>query len=229
MGALIMLKSMRIGLLAVGIALVAACAGTSTTEETYDGLVRVPEARFGDVYQLPGADLSGYGALGLAPCEVAFRKNWLRDQNSASMDLGSRLTQQDVDTIRDALAAECDRYFREALLQAPAYDLVETFDNGEAVLVLRPSIINLDINAPDTMSAGWSRSYTTSAGEMTLSLEAVDGTTGQVLVRVIDRRRGSDSGRMEWTNGVTNRAEADRILRRWAGQLRKGLDATLRQ
>ena len=224
-----MLKSVRIGLLAIGIALVAACASTSTPEETYDGLVRVPEARFGDVYQLPGADLSGYRALGLAPCEVAFRKNWLRDQNSASMDLGSRLTQQDVDSIRDALAAECDRYFREALLQAPAYDLVETFDNGEAVLVLRPSIINLDINAPDTMSPGRSRSYTTSAGEMTLSLEAVDGTTGQVLVRVVDRRRGSDSGRMEWTNGVTNRAEADRILRRWAKQLRSGLDATLRQ
>jgi hypothetical protein len=224
-----MLKSVRIGLLAIGIALVAACASTSTPEETYDGLVRVPEARFGDVYQLPGADLSGYRALGLAPCEVAFRKNWLRDQNSASMDLGSRLTQQDVDSIRDALAAECDRYFREALLQAPAYDLVETFDNGEAVLVLRPSIINLDINAPDTLSPGRSRSYTTSAGEMTLSLEAVDGTTGQVLVRVVDRRRGSDSGRMEWTNGVTNRAEAARILRSWAGQLRKGLDATLRQ
>ena len=41
--------------------------------------------------------------------------------------------------------------------------------------------------------------------------------------------RGSDSGRMQWTNGVTNRAEADRILRRWAEQLRKGLDATVRQ
>ena len=224
-----MLKAMRIGLLAAGISLVAACAGTSGTEETYDGLVRVPEARFGEVYRLPGADLSGYEALGLAPCEVAFRRNWLRDQNSASMDLGSRLTQQDVDKIRDALAAECDGYFRQALLQPPAYDLVDTFDNGEAVLVLRPSIINLDINAPDTMSAGRSRTYTTSAGEMTLSLEAVDGTTGQVLVRVIDRRRGSDSGRMQWTNGVTNRAEADRILRRWAEQLRKGLDATVRQ
>ncbi len=223
-----MLNAMRIGLLATGISLVAACAGTSSTEETFDGLVRVPEARFGEVYRLPGADLSGYEALGLAPCEVAFRRNWLRDQNSATMDLGSRVTQQDVDNIRDALAAQCDGHFRQALLQPPPYDLVDTFDDGEAVLVLRPSIINLDINAPDTMSASRSRSYTTSAGEMTLSLEAVDGTTGQVLVRVIDRRRGSDSGRMQWTNGLTNRAEADRILRRWAEQLRKGLDATLR-
>ena len=223
-----MLKAMRIGVLAAGLVLVAACAGTSTTDETYDGLVRVPEAKFGEVYRLPDADLSGYEALGLAPCEVAFRKNWLRDQNSASMDLGSRVTQQDVDKIRDALGAECDSYFRQALLEAPAYDLVETFDNGESVLVLRPSIINLDISAPDKMSPGRSSSYTTSAGEMTLLLEAVDGTTGQVLVRVIDRRRGSDTGRLQWTNGVTNRAEADRILRRWAGQLRKGLDATVR-
>ena len=92
------------------------------------------------------------------------------------------------------------------------------------VLVLSPSIINLDINAPDTMSAGRSRSYTTSAGEMTLSLEVSDATTGEVLYRIVDRKRSRDTGRMEWTTSVSNKAEAERTLNRWADLLRQGLD-----
>ena len=62
----------------------------------------------------------------------------------------------------------CDEKFREALLADPAYKLVDAFSDGEAVLILRPSIIDLDVNAPDMQSANVSRSYTTSAGEMTL-------------------------------------------------------------
>jgi hypothetical protein len=205
-------------------AYLSACASTQPPAETHDGLVLQPGSKFGEVYLLPNASLEGYEEFGLTHCEVAFRKNWLRDQNTTRMDLSSRVTQQDVDRIKDALGAECDKYFREALQAPPPYPLVDAFDNGEAVLVIRPSIINLDINAPDIMSPGVSRSYTTSSGEMTLSLELVDGTTGQVLARVVDRRRGRDTGRLEWTNGVTNRAEADRTLKRWAGMLREGLD-----
>jgi hypothetical protein len=200
-----------------------ACASTAP-QETHDGLVLKPDTAFAEVYVRPGASLEDYQEYGLANCEVAFRKNWLRDQNSNRVNLSSRVTQEDVDSIKDSLGEECDKYFKEALQTPPAYPLAASFDSGEAVLVLHPSIINLDINAPDTMSAGMSRSYTTSTGEMTLLLELFDGTTGEILVRVVDRRRGMDSGRLEWTNGVTNRADADRALRRWGQMLRKGLD-----
>jgi hypothetical protein len=96
------------------------------------------------------------------------------------------------------------------------------------VLVLRPAIINLDIAAPDVMAAGRQRSYTTEAGQMTLVLEGVDGTTGEILVRVVDRRRAMDTGRLQWTNSVTNQAEARRMLNRWASQIREGLDEATR-
>jgi hypothetical protein len=129
-----------------------------------------------------------------------------------------------VDRIKDNLGALCTEKFAAALLVDPAYNLVDSFDDGEPVLVLSPSIINLDINAPDTMSAGRSRSYTTSAGEMTLSLEVSDATTGEVLYRIVDRKRSRDTGRMEWTTSVSNKAEAERTLRRWADLLRQGLD-----
>jgi hypothetical protein len=169
-------------------------------------------------------DLAVYDSYGLAPCEVAFRKNWQRDQNSSRLNLSSRITQKDVDRIKDKLGEACEQYFREALEQAPPYPLVESFSDGEQVLVLRPAIINLDIAAPETRSAGMQRTYTTEAGEMTLLLELFDGTTGEILVRVIDRQRSRESSYMQWTSSVTNQAEAKRVLSRWADQLRKGLD-----
>lgn len=204
--------------------ILSACASNSTTPQTYDGLELLPDTKFGEVYKRPGADLGSYQSFGLESCEVAFKKNWLRDQNNSRLDLGNRVTQKDVDRIKDTLSAECEKYFRAALGEAPPYQLVDSFSDGEGVLILRPSIINLDIAAPDTRSAGMQRTYTTQAGEMTLVLELLDGTTGETLVRIVDRFRGRDTIRLQWSNSVTNQAEARRALSRWAGQLRKGLD-----
>ena len=209
-------------MLSISIAFLGAC--TSVPEQTHDGLTLVPGSKFDQVYKKPGADLASYQEFGLEACEVAFKKNWQRDQNQNRVDLSNRVTQKDVDRIKDSLSAACDEKFRDALLEAPAYPLVDNFSDGEAVLILRPAIINLDVNAPDVRTAGINRSYTTSAGEMTLSLELVDGTTGDVLARVVDRKRGMDSGRMEWTSSVSNKADADRTLRRWASVMRQGLD-----
>ncbi|MEH6587613.1 MAG: DUF3313 family protein [Halioglobus sp.] len=208
----------------MGILFLGACASTKPEPVTQDGLVLQESTKFQEVYLLPGADLSSYKSFGIATCEVAFRKNWLRDQNSSRLDLSNRVTQKDVDSIKDALGQACDRHFLEALQAAPPYDVTDQFDDGEAVLIVRPSIVNLDINAPDTMSSSMNRSYTTSAGEMTLALELVDGTTGQVVATARDRRKGMDTGRLQWTNGVTNKADSDRALKRWAGMLRDGLD-----
>ncbi|MCB1843059.1 MAG: DUF3313 family protein [Halioglobus sp.] len=204
--------------------LLAGCAASQPEQTTHDGLVLDASIKHADVYKKPGATLEGYPAYGLVPCQVAFKKNWLRDQNRDRLDLTNRVTQKDVDRIKDTLSGQCDAYFRAALAEAPAYPVVEEFSEGEQVLILRPSIINLDINAPDTLSAGMSRSYTTSAGEMTLLLEAIDGTTHETLFRVVDRKRAMDTGYLQWTNSVTNKADADRALKRWASQLRKALD-----
>lgn len=211
---------------AIALLVISGCAGSQSSAPavTSDGLQLVPDTKFGEVYQRPGVDLAGFTEFGVEDCRVSFKKNWLREQNDNRLDLSNRVTQRDVDRIKDNLGALCTEHFTAALLTDPAYNLVDGFDDGEQVLVLSPSIINLDINAPDTMSAGRSRSYTTSAGEMTLSLELSDATTGEVLYRIVDRKRSRDTGRMEWTTSVSNKAEAERTLRRWADLLRQGLD-----
>lgn len=214
---------------------VVGCATTPTKNsnlptETADGLQLQPSSDAGAVYIRPGVDFSEYDEVGLVPCKVTFRKDWMRDQNRDRLSLDNRVTQKDVDRILDGLTRECDKYFRAALEEDPAYKLVDSFEEGEAILIIAPAIVNLDVNAPDLRSAGVTRTYTTSAGEMTLLLDIIDGTTRQSLAQVADRQQDPDfGGTMQWSNSVTNRADADRVLKAWSTRLRQGLDRVVRQ
>jgi 6-phosphogluconate dehydrogenase len=93
------------------------------------------------------------------------------------------------------------------------------------VLRVRAGIANLYVNAPDTMSAGRTRTYAVSAGEMTLVAELLDSETGSIVSRVIDRREAQGTGTMTLTNSVVNAAEARSIASSWARILRSRLDA----
>ncbi len=56
-------------------------------------------------------------------------------------------------------------------------------------------------------------------------MEVRDAPSGQLLARVVDRRRADDAGgRLQWTNSVTNRADAREMKSVWAKKLRDGLD-----
>jgi hypothetical protein len=96
---------------------------------------------------------------------------------------------------------------------------------GADVLRLQIGIADLYVNAPDTMSPGRSRTYTLSAGEMTLVGELIDSESGQVISRVIDRREARNTGTMQLTNSVVNAQEARAIAASWARILRSRLDA----
>ncbi len=68
------------------------------------------------------------------------------------------------------------------------------------------------------------RSYSESAGEMTLNLELFDSLTGDKIVKATDRKRDWDRGYMEWRTSVSNRADARRMMTSWAKALRNALD-----
>jgi len=91
------------------------------------------------------------------------------------------------------------------------------------VLVLRPALVNVVVTAPDLMSANMSATVVRSAGQMTLLLELWDPGSNTILARVLDAQADEGIGRM--ANRVTNTAAAQDILRAWAQELRKRLDA----
>ena len=98
------------------------------------------------------------------------------------------------------------------------------FESGEDVLQIKPAIIGLDIVAPEHGAPGISRTYSETAGEMTLYMELYDSVSGAMLAKALDRKEDRRTGYFEWQNRVTNRAAANRILKVWANVLKEGLD-----
>jgi len=106
------------------------------------------------------------------------------------------------------------------------FDLVYilySFARNERVRV-KTNIVNLYVAAPDTGAAGPTRTYTISAGEMSLVAELYDSETGEVLARVVDRREARRSDQLQYTNSVTNQGDFREIASGWARILRSGLD-----
>jgi hypothetical protein len=54
------------------------------------------------------------------------------------------------------------------------------------VLIVRSAIINLDVEAPDTMQAGMNGTVAASAGQMTLYAELYDSVSNQMIGKVMD-------------------------------------------
>ena len=200
---------------------------------SHDGLSLQESAGFGAVYARDGVVLDDYDRFAVEDCTVAFRANWLRDQNRGRRPLTHRVEPKDMAAIRDSVATLCDEAFRDMLAVDPPYKVVDSGKTGATTLLLRPAIVDLDVVAPDLRDIGLLRTFTTGAGAMTLRLEVVDGHTGETLFRVIDRQRdvaSMDTGTgLRWSNRVTNRLEAQRMLRHWAKHLRDGLDRVMRQ
>jgi len=188
-------------------------------EVTEEGLHLVKDSKLALVYAVPDADLNGYHRIWLVEPYIAFKKNWKRDQNRSR---GIRVTDQDMEKIRTRLTSEFTSVFAEVLQENDGYELAE--ERADDVLIIRPAIINLDVNAPDTMSAGRSTTFASYAGEMTLYLEAFDSQTNALIAKALDRRFDRNSGFVTWQSSVSNAQAARRILRGWAQTLRDGLD-----
>jgi hypothetical protein len=127
-----------------------------------------------------------------------------------------------MEKMKARLVTEFNEVFTEVLQEGGGYEIVE--EAAEDVLILRPAIINLTTNAPETMTSAGVRSYAESAGEMTLYLEAFDSQTNALIAKGMDRRRDRNSGWMTWQTSVSNKAAAKRILKGWAEVLRDALD-----
>ena len=95
---------------------------------------------------------------------------------------------------------------------------------GPDVLRVSTAVVNLFLNAPDTMSPGRSRTFTANAGEATLVIEVRDSPTNALLGRVVDRRETLDSGGMQMATSVSNLSDFRMLFKQWATTSAKGLD-----
>jgi hypothetical protein len=199
--------------------------GYSATKEapktTDDGLELKTQTKRRIVYVKPGATLTQYRRFALTDCHIEFSKKWLDDYNRTQRDPSRRITESDLEKAKKDLAAQFRKIFTEELMKG-GYTVSETA--GPDVLVLRPALVNIAVNAPDVRTPGRSATYATSAGEMTLYLELWDGGSNAIVGRVMDAKADDEFYGQRMTS-VDNRAAADQLMRMWAVEVRKKLDA----
>ncbi len=202
-------------------------AAKELPKTTHDGLELVENTKLRAVYMTKGASLDQYKRVALLDCYVAFTKNWQRDYNSNTVGLDRRISDKEMETIKNRVAAEFKKVFTAELETKGGYEIVDR--TGADVLVIRPAIINLDVTAPDQMTAGMSRTYTADSGQMTLYMELYDSVSNSIIARVIDPEGARGSGFTMRADRVSNTADADRIMRKWADILRGHLGAVTKK
>ena len=169
------------------------------SDVTEDGLVRVPSSRKAGVYRLPDATFAQYRRVMLTPAPVTFRKN--RDR----MKAGALKP-----TDRERISAELTRLFHEELVA----ELVERggFEIAESpapdVLQIAPSILDVDMSAPDAGTSPGTSSFVRTAGSMTLIVELRDAASGVTVGRIIDYEKARETTELQLANQVTNSEEA---------------------
>jgi hypothetical protein len=188
------------------------------SEFTIEGLQLVEDSNLALVYAQPDIEWGQYSKIYLDDAYIAFKKNWQRNYNRDHTD---RISADDMTKIKMELSGLFRDVFTQTLEEG-GYELV--FESGEDVLQIKPAIIGLDIVAPEHGAPGMSRTYSETAGEMTLYMELYDSVSGAMLAKALDRKEDRRTGYFEWQNRVTNRAAANRILKVWANVLKEGLD-----
>ena len=186
----------------------------------WDGLVQVKAKRLDLVYLQPGADFRGYTKVILAPTELAFEKNWQRDQNRTSRALSSRISDSDIQNALKQGVAAADDIFADAWTKG-GYTIVT--EPGPDVLRVNTGIVNIRVSAPDQRTAGRSYNFAGEAGSATLFVEARDSMTGALLGRAIDQKIAGDNS-TAWRTSSSNRADFRAMAERWARASVRGID-----
>lgn len=188
-------------------------------EYTTDGLKRIhnPDS-LTVVYAEPGANLVQYQRIYITEPFVAFKKDWQREQNR---NVGTRVSASDMDRIKKSVAELFMEVFTKELSDS-GYELTQ--ERAEDVLTVRPAVLDLDLNVPDSMNATMGRSYERDSGSMTLYIELYDSETGDLLAKAMDKRVARHRHYLYLNSGPAIRSEARRMMKPWAEALRKGLD-----
>jgi len=220
-------KSIRhlAGLICIAVATGLTCSSPLRAQNSpptvVDGLRLRTDTGSSLVYVKPGATFGKYDKVAILDCFVEFDKDWQSNYNSSQVDPSNFVSSDDMNRIKKQLAAAFKQIFTKEL-QAGGYQVVTSA--APDVLVLRPAIINLRVTAPDLMTPGIDATVVSSAGSATLYLELWDSMTNTLLARAMNSQADQQFGG-QIADSVTNTQAADFILKGWADNLRKHLEA----
>lgn len=211
----------------VALIFVASCATEPSiqtgpnAETTFDGLVRIDDARFAGAWVDPDVDLKRYTKIIPGGAEFEFRSvqkmsaSQARRTNEREFWISDSNRQRLVDTVTEVFEEE---------LQRSKYFTV-TDEPGPDALIIVGGLHDIVSQVPPE-DVGRSEVWIRSVGEATLVIELRDSLSNEVVYRAVERRAAENVGnQMIRANTATTWAEVRRWARRWAVRLREGLDS----
>jgi hypothetical protein len=217
----------RVSLSIAALTLLTACAGEPTiqtgpdAEVSFDGLVRIDNARFAGAWIDPDVDLSRFKKILPGGARFEFRSV---DKVSTSEARRSNqreffISEKDQQRLEEVML----EIFDEELARSDIFSITD--QPGVDVMLVRGALLDIVSYAPPDIR-GRGEIYLDQVGAATLVIEVVDSLTGEVVARAIERRAAEPAGRMGvQSTSVTNWQEVRRLARRWARTLREGLEA----
>lgn len=188
-------------------------------EVTFDGLVRIDNARFSHAWVDPEIDMSRYSKI--IPMRADFEFRAVREtttsmarSNESEFWISDRNRERLVEIVTEAFTDELGRSEHFTITDTPASD----------TLIIIGTLHDIVSRVPPE-HVGRSDIWLSSVGEATLVLVAKDSLSGETVYRAVDRRAAERVGSMTRSNTVSNTAEVRRLARRWASRLREGLDS----
>ena len=204
----------RVGVSVAAITLVAsAIAADDYPKTTPDGLTLVEDEQDVVLYWRDDVGLEAYSKVRILDCAVEFQENWRRDYNRNTVGLGNRVSVEDMDNIKSSLATTLMTVFAEELTES-GYDIVDSV--GSDVLLLRPAIMNLDVNVPRGPISTVDYSVASSGGSLTFYMEIYDSATVSKIGFVIDEANLQDNRLYTGSARAAARSEASHLMRSWA-------------
>jgi hypothetical protein len=182
-----------------------------------EGLQPIQVTNIDLAYARPGASLAAYHRIQLEPVLVEFSKRWDPERTGSRL----KISTEEREALRAAVARSVREEFARELQATGRYAL--TTEAGPDVLRVTPRILNHYHTAADAGTVPRTRTYYSSAGELTLLADLQDSTSRQTLMHLADRRE-ADNVRLERTNGMVNDSEIRNVAGAWARVIRKLLD-----
>lgn len=213
--------------LATVFSLLVACASEPTlqtgpnAEVSFDGLVRVDNARFAGAWVDPEVDLSRFKKIMPGGAEFEFRSVDKVSSSAARSSSQREFFISESDQLK--LEQMMDEIFNEELSKSEIYEITD--EPGPDVMIVRGGLLDIVSYVPPDIR-GRGNIYLDQVGAATLVIEIVDSLTGEVVARAVERSAAEPAGSMGMqSTSVTNWQEVRRLARRWARKLRDGLEA----
>ena len=190
-------------------------------ETTFDGLVRIDNARFAAAWIDPEIDVKQYNKIIPGGAEFEFRAAQKVSASAARHSNQSEFWISDANKQR--LTEIVSEVFTEELQKSKYFTLTE--EPGPDTLIVNGALHDIVSNVPP-QEVGRSEIWLRSLGEATLVIELRDSLSNEVIYRAVERRAVENVGsQMIRANTATTWAEVRRWARRWAVSLREGLDS----